>query len=268
MKPSPAQPSARRPHRTSPRSSSRRIRRHSMPAISRNDWKQFVDEHPQAHLLQTPEWGDLKSAFGWDAVRVLCDGIGAQVLFRRLPLGFSIAYIPRPVTDLISNGSTGFWRELVGLCWSRGAVFLKIEPDEWELPDSTGQPRAVDLEQRLELSAQPSAASTRPEPPAIKAIQPDVRRSDFNIQPPRTIIVDLRGTEEDILARMKQKTRYNIRLAEKKGVTVRPWSDVAGFHELIKVTGERDSFGVHSLEYYQRAYELFHPRGGCELLVA
>ncbi len=67
---------------------------------------------------------------------------------------------------------------------------------------------------------------------------------------------------------MKQKCRYNIRLAEKKGVTVHAWSDVDAFHEMIKVTGGRDGFGVHSADYYRRAYELFYPNGKCELLVA
>ncbi|MCK7520564.1 MAG: peptidoglycan bridge formation glycyltransferase FemA/FemB family protein [Ignavibacteriales bacterium] len=67
---------------------------------------------------------------------------------------------------------------------------------------------------------------------------------------------------------MKPKCRYNIRLAEKKGVTVRAWDDIPAFHEMMTVTGGRDNFGVHSLEYYQRAYELFHPKGTCELLVA
>jgi lipid II:glycine glycyltransferase (peptidoglycan interpeptide bridge formation enzyme) len=67
---------------------------------------------------------------------------------------------------------------------------------------------------------------------------------------------------------MKQKTRYNIRLAEKKGVTVRPWDDLPAFHRMMLVTGGRDGFGVHSLEYYRRAYALFHPAGMAELLVA
>lgn len=67
---------------------------------------------------------------------------------------------------------------------------------------------------------------------------------------------------------MKQKTRYNIRLAEKKGVTVRTWDDIPAFHAMMLVTGGRDGFGVHSLEYYRRAYELFHPTGMAELLVA
>jgi peptidoglycan pentaglycine glycine transferase (the first glycine) len=67
---------------------------------------------------------------------------------------------------------------------------------------------------------------------------------------------------------MKQKCRYNIRLAEKKGMTVRSWDDIESFHAMMQVTGGRDGFGVHSFDYYRRAYELFHPTGGCELLVA
>jgi lipid II:glycine glycyltransferase (peptidoglycan interpeptide bridge formation enzyme) len=92
--------------------------------------------------------------------------------------------------------------------------------------------------------------------------------SKYNIQPPRTLVVDIRGSEEDILAHMKQKCRYNIRLAEKKGVTVRPWNDIGAFHRMIQITGGRDGFGVHTLEYYRRAYELFHPSGMCELMMA
>src|SRR5512142_216373 len=107
-----------------------------MPLISLDAWKQFISEHPVAHLLQTAEWGELKSAFGWDAVHMLCDGHGVPVLFRRLPLGLSVAYIPKPVTDILGNGSPRFWQELVGLCWSRGAVFLKVEPDAWESANS------------------------------------------------------------------------------------------------------------------------------------
>jgi lipid II:glycine glycyltransferase (peptidoglycan interpeptide bridge formation enzyme) len=84
----------------------------------------------------------------------------------------------------------------------------------------------------------------------------------------RTIVVDLSGSEEEILARMKQKTRYNIRLATRKGVTVRPWNDLDGFHRMMQVTGARDGFGVHSPDYYRRAWEIFHPAGMAELLLA
>jgi len=77
------------------------------------------------------------------------------------------------------------------------------------------------------------------------------------IQPRRSVVVSLEGGQEEWLARMKQKTRYNIRLAQKKDVVVRSSDDLEGFHRLMQTTGERDGFGVHSLAYYRRAYELF-----------
>jgi lipid II:glycine glycyltransferase (peptidoglycan interpeptide bridge formation enzyme) len=67
---------------------------------------------------------------------------------------------------------------------------------------------------------------------------------------------------------MKQKTRYNIRLASRKEVDVSVSSDLDAFHRLMLLTGERDAFGVHSLEYYRRAYDLFNPAGQCEILIA
>ena len=74
-------------------------------------------------------------------------------------------------------------------------------------------------------------------------------------------MVDISGDEASILAAMKQKTRYNIRLAKKKGVTVRPGTetDITLFYNLSRLTSNRDGFGIHSLEYYQTAYQLFAP---------
>ena len=64
-----------------------------MTELSSSDWDKFLSGHPEAHLLQTTAWGELKAAFGWRVLRVAAEG-GAQVLLRRLPLGFSLAYIP------------------------------------------------------------------------------------------------------------------------------------------------------------------------------
>ena len=97
---------------------------------------------------------------------------------------------------------------------------------------------------------------------------PGFSPSPHAIQPPRTIRIRLEGSEETLLERMKQKTRYNIRLAEKKGVTVRQSADLAAFQKMMDVTGQRDGFGVHSLDYYRRAYDLFAPRDECVLLQA
>ena len=212
-----------------------------MPEVSLPAWNSYLKNYPDAHLLQTGEWGELKSAFGWDPVRlILNEEVGVQILFRRLPLGLTLAYLPKPVfSDRYSVVSDQFWMEVDAVCKQRRAVFLKLEPDAWS-------------HESLLISTSHEA----------------LRTSVHNIQPPRTIVVDIGDTEGEILARMKQKTRYNIRLAEKKGVTVRPWDDLPAFHEMMLVTGGRDEFGVHSLEYYRRAYELFHPTGMVELLLA
>lgn len=206
-----------------------------MAELSVSEWKAFLSYHPDAHLLQTAEWGELKSAFGWQAVRVVSGEGGAQILFRHLPLGWSMAYLPK---GPVGRPDERFWLEVDRLCRAHRAVFLKVEPDGWE-------------------------ESGRPIP-----LLPGFQVSRHSIQPRRTILVDLRGDESEILARMKQKCRYNIRLAEKKGVRVRTWSDLEAFYHMMRLTGTRNEFGIHSAEYYRRAYQLLHTAGLAELLVA
>ena len=195
---------------------------------------------PDSHILQSEAWGELKSEFGWRAVRVTAGDCSAQILFRKLPLGFTLGYIPKgPVGDPWKWDS--LWPLVDARCRRERAVFLKVEADLWE-----GE--AEDL-----WGGQPP---------------PGFRLSPHEIQPRRTLVVDLSPPEAEILARMKQKTRYNIRLAARKGVTVTQSDDVETFHALMQVTGERDAFGVHTLDYYRRAMELFAPRGEAALLMA
>jgi lipid II:glycine glycyltransferase (peptidoglycan interpeptide bridge formation enzyme) len=209
-----------------------------MPEISLSDWKSFVQNHHGMHLLQTGEWGELKTGFGWEAVRVIKDGIGVQILFRKLPLGFTVGYMPKPQLshDLLIDGNS-FGKEVDSICSKRRAIFCKLEPDGW----------TNDVELRLNGAWSPSP---------------------YNIQPPRTIVIDIRGSHDEVLGRMKQKCRYNIRLAEKKGVIAHPWDNLYEFHRMLQETGGRDGFGVHSFDYYLLAYQLFHKNEMCELLVA
>ena len=214
-----------------------------MPEVSLADWNQFISDHSNAHLLQMGEWGELKNNFGWKPVRLILaqpsvgnNEVGAQILFRRLPLGLTLGYLPKLAFSFEQVAVGDFWKEVDSVCKKNHAVFLKVEPDAWT----------------EEFNFQPLT----------------FKLSTHNIQPPRTITISIKEDDEQILARMKPKCRYNIRLAEKKGITVRAWDDIPAFHEMMTVTGGRDKFGVHSQEYYQRAYELFHPKGTCELLVA
>jgi peptidoglycan pentaglycine glycine transferase (the first glycine) len=191
---------------------------------------------PDCHLLQTPEWGILKSSFGWSICHVIEGDYGAQVLFRLLPMNLKLAYIPMgPIGDWLPD----LLPALDTICSDEGAFMLKIEPDHpWD------------------------------EDMAGKLNQTGFRVSTQTIQPPRTILVDLEGDEDAILGRMKQKTRYNIRLAGRKGVIVRPWDDIATYAAMTQETAERDAFGAHNQAYFQTAYDLFHLTGMCELLVA
>jgi lipid II:glycine glycyltransferase (peptidoglycan interpeptide bridge formation enzyme) len=207
-------------------------------------WDAFAAAQPHPHLLQTAAWGQLKAAFGWTPEAVRAGEAGALVLFRRLPLSFSLAYVPRG--PLASRREPETLRALVAaldpLCRARRAIFLKWEPD-W--PD---EPAAHELLNGLGF-----------------------RPSPHPVQPRRSLVVDLSGREAEVLGRMKQKTRYNIGLAGKKGVTARAAagpSDLDRFTALMQVTSARDGFAVHAPEYYRRAYDLFHPAGGCEVLLA
>ena len=223
-----------------------------MPELSSSEWDAFLELHPDAHLLQTSAWGALKSEFGWDVARILTgsgrsrDSFGAQILFRQLPLGMSVAYIPKgPVgidPQIHWSDWDPLWSQVDSICRQRKSIFIKVEPDHWGSGDKD------------ELSADISPQG--------------FRRSEQSIQPMRTLLVNLQGDEDQILSRMKQKTRYNIRLALKKGVVIRSGADLETFYRLMALTGERDEFGVHSLAYYQRAYELFYTRGECELFIA
>jgi lipid II:glycine glycyltransferase (peptidoglycan interpeptide bridge formation enzyme) len=118
------------------------------------------------------------------------------------------------------------------------------------------------------LKIEPNAEDTNSLAERLQAL--GFHRSPQTIQPRRTLIVNLDGEPDDLLKRMKSKTRYNIRLAARRGVTVRPGTqaDLPAFYQLMEVTGQRDAFGIHSDEYYEAAHQLFVPTGQGQLLLA
>lgn len=212
-----------------------------MPSCTPQEWKEFLHQAPEAHVLQSPAWGELKSLYGWDPVWITRGNLGAQVLFQALPLGFQVGYLPRgPIALSGSPGEDPEWAEFLGeldvICRDRKAIFLKIEPDSWQA-EGESQPEGF-------------------------------RVSPFSIQPPRTILIDLQGQEEQILGRMKPKTRYNIRLAAKSGVTVRDLADVDLFYDLLETTSGRAEFGIHTRQYYRDAFRIFSGTGECKLFLA
>jgi lipid II:glycine glycyltransferase (peptidoglycan interpeptide bridge formation enzyme) len=161
---------------------------------------------------------------------------GAQILFRSLA-GLSIAYIPKgPVVDWNDKPLVSALMQTIrDVSKRRRAIYLKIEPNVLSDP-----------------AFEKSLLQTYGFRPASETVQP---RS--------TIRVDLSTNLDATLARMKQKSRYNIRLAERRGVTCRMAdpanpSDFARFYNLMETTGQRDSFGIHSASYYKDVWETFY----------
>jgi lipid II:glycine glycyltransferase (peptidoglycan interpeptide bridge formation enzyme) len=196
------------------------------------------------HVLQSWAWGELKSRFGWRVQRIAASGALAQVLFRPLPGGMgTIAYVPKgPLADYGDpHALQALLDAIEPVARQERAICLKIEPDLEEAESFTGQLVAFGF-----------------------------HPSSQEIQPRRTILVDLTSDPEELLRRMKQKTRYNIRLSARKGVTVRAGSeaDLAPFYELMETTASRDGFGIHTESYYRAAHHLFVPSGQGRLLLA
>jgi peptidoglycan pentaglycine glycine transferase (the first glycine) len=215
-------------------------------------WDAFVANHPHGHILQTSQWARLKAAFGWSTDRaILREGpeadapirAGASLLFRRLPWGQAVAYAPKgPLVDWQDAQQVAeLSAEMRRVCRRHRAALLKIEP---ELPASDN------------LGAHLTKLGY--------VISPQ------HVQPLSTIHLDLTADEETILARMKSKWRYNIRLAGRRGVSVREGdrSDLPAIQQLMDVTGDRDGFGVHNQDYYTIATELFVPDGLATWLIA
>jgi peptidoglycan pentaglycine glycine transferase (the first glycine) len=207
-----------------------------MSFVIASEWREFVQQNPRAHILQTERWGILKGEFGWKPNYLLHDRCGALVLTKSYPGGVKLAYIPKGPVG-VNWGP--LWAELDDFCRKEHVVFLKVEPDQWEGED-----------------------------PALQASLPSFHGDTRTIQPRQTIVISLAGGEEEWLERMKQKTRYNIRLAEKKEVRIIESDRVDIFNELMHATGERDAFGIHADAYYQRAFDLFRPDESCTLLLA
>lgn len=207
-----------------------------MSILTKEQWQDRIGQTGDASLLQSAAWGELKSHFGWKPSYVGTQTAGAMVLFRKLPLGLTIAYIPR---GPIGYDFSDLWSEIHALCRSNHAVFLRVEPGFWQ-----DEPRAQELIQSMR----------------------GFRGAFATVQPPRTILIPLRGNEDDWLARMNQKTRYNIRLSQKKDLIVEETWDAAAFHQLMRLTGERDAFGVHSERYYQTCLDCFRPLNQVRIL--
>ena len=226
-------------------------------------WNELISELPRPHLLQTAQWANAKQPFGWLAhYRTWTDANGkllaaAQILQRRISLPFadksiSMLYVPKgPI--LHDWGDAELRRKVIAdlqdFARSLGAFFIKIDPDVSYGTGLPGQPDAHEDARGTDFVADLKAANWR--------------FSNEQVQMRNTMLIDLRKSEAQLLAAMKQKTRYNLRLAERKGVKVRR-GDPDDFPQLYKMYAEtsvRDGFVIRSEAYYRAVWDNFYEAG-------
>jgi peptidoglycan pentaglycine glycine transferase (the first glycine) len=221
-------------------------------------WNELIACLPLAHLLQTWEWSQVKVKYGWQATPFFWpDAAGkpvaaAMILKRSIPVrGFAkkmcVLYIPKgPLLDW-DDGALRL-RVLADLrtyAKQQGAIFAKIDPDVILGTGVPGTDEAVEL-------------------PGGQAVKADLEQSGWifsqdQIQFRNSVLVDLTPSQEEMLARMKQKTRYNVRLAQKKGVTVRAGTvdDLPLLYRMYAETSVRDQFLIREEGYYQTVWRCF-----------
>jgi len=210
----------------------------------------FIVQSGQSNFLQSWEWGEFQKSLGrkiWriGTVRKRELIASALIIKKTLPLGRCYLYCPRgpainfqfpclPVGEAISNFQK-VWNALLSKIKEIGreekAVFFRFD-----FPDS-----------RLPIK-----------------LNGDFVKASIDVQPRHTLILNLQKDQNDLLQEMKPKTRYNIRLAKRKGVQIRQGlkpRDLNRFLELIETTAKRGRFRVHPADYYRRMVEVLGKGG-------
>lgn len=253
--------------------------------MENNIWNSIISKLPNPHFLQTYEWGQVKAKYGWTPLYAVWDKDGRwkvesnpnvlstfdslvaatlilkrQVISNGFAARLSILYTPKgPLLDWTNESLRNrVLDDLQSFAKKQGAIFLKMDPDvvlgtgipkgENDAIDNGGQAVMSELKQR------------------------GWRYSLDQIQFKNTVLIDLKPSEEEMLAGMKQKTRYNIRLAQKKGVIVRVGTpeDLATLYNMYAETSVRDGFVIRDEGYYRTVWQTFmsSEEPTCEPLIA
>jgi lipid II:glycine glycyltransferase (peptidoglycan interpeptide bridge formation enzyme) len=211
-------------------------------------------------FLQTNFWGELKGEFGWRRHCFAFTGKGDDgrscsgrilVLERRLFRGLSFAYLPHgplfdPGVPTEAEGTPASSPDrrtefLVLLSRAlrtklpRGCIFIRYDLPWYTVGEGGARP-----------------GLSRP-----------LVQASMDVQPPDTVLLDISRGEDEILAGMKPKTRYNIKLSEKKGVEIRlsDERDLDSWYELYRETSKRDRIALHGKDYYLRLFTLAREYG-------
>jgi len=214
-------------------------------------WDEFVKKHPLGTVHQMSAWGRFQNRSklrdkSWIIAILENEKIigGSLVIRHKMPRKMSFLYCPRgPLLDYTAPQEMLdlITTKLKSIAKEENTIFLRIDPPLEELPSIKGFTKGK------------------------------------GFQPEHTLILDLTLSEEEILKQMKPKGRYNIKLAQKKGVKVRKADpknietynkDIADFYKILQETTSRDGFSGHNEEFYHSMLEVLIPEEMAELYLA
>jgi lipid II:glycine glycyltransferase (peptidoglycan interpeptide bridge formation enzyme) len=227
-------------------------------------WAKALAKLPHSHVLQSWLWGEFKSRWGWSALPLVVTIAensweplaAALVLKRKIPFTpFSILYVPKgPILDYNDRPLRQQVLALLEkLSRKERAIFIKVDPEvvwSWGVEQERVSPLGKGFVAELEARGW--------------------QFSPEQIQFRNTVELDLTESEEALLAGMKPKTRYNIRLAERKGIRVREGTvaDLPVMAAMYAETAARDQFTIRPTDYYLDIWKDFCTAGIGQLLLA
>jgi peptidoglycan pentaglycine glycine transferase (the first glycine) len=206
-------------------------------SVSRSQWDEWLENSPGGgHILQSYEWGEFKRRLNWRPVRLVLErdgqavGLGQFLVFDTPLVPGTLMYCTKgpwlPWED--EEAVRAFFGGVLEAAERQNAHTIKIEPEVREQ-----QTRVKDL---------------------LRALGFQKFRWDLNFK--TTMIVDLKPSEEDLLANMKGKTRYNVRLAAKKGVRIVEDNSPEArerFWGMFEQTADRNGFAIRRPRGYNFA---------------
>lgn len=216
-----------------------------MEKINKKEYKEFLEKHERAHYAQSPEWAEVKNEWKNEVIVIRNEKneikAAISLLIRKIPyINSSIIYAPRgPVCDINDEKS---FKEIIKkvdeLAKKYKAFMFKMDPD------------VLASNEQFKRMAQKYGLK----------IEGKIKEVTNQLQPRFVFRLDLKNkTEEEIFNSFHSKTRYNIRLASKKGVTIREGTraDLQEFQDILETTGERDGFYIRKKEYFEKIYDSF-----------
>ena len=209
--------------------------------------KQFLNENPKTNFLQSPEWAKVKTEWENEFI-IVKDNDGnikgtMSILLRKVPIFKRyIMYAPRGFVCDPHDKETlqKLFEEAKKIAKKYKAFIFKLDPDI-----SIEDTNFAQIVQELGIKTKKNIKN-------IKQV----------IQPKYVFRLNVKDkTEEELLKSFHEKTRYNIRLSGRKGVTVREGTreDLKTFYDIMVDTGKRDGFFIRPISYFERVYDQMGP---------